>query len=378
MAAARSFSVVTQQPEEVGRALRVSLDALGGAAGGALVFLGGAMGRSLLDVGRVVASVAGGTPVLIASGAGVLTERGEYEDTSAASGVAWRGVPSVPFAIDVDPADGALSDRILTQASSALGGRGGAVALFASREVVSPTDLYPLDRAGVGTIVFGGGSLGRPGAVAVARGQVLAGDVVALAIRSAAPPIVRASPACRLIAEPQEVTEAEGSLLLRIGGRTALEALSSVAPQAPRGAVVVLAVEVPASEGRKRQLIVRGIRGVHEPRAGLVVSEDVLPGTRVAFAVIDARAARVDLETCLREVSRDTRGWVPLVGVYVDCAGRGEGLYGEKDVDVAAIRARWPGLPVAGIKTAFEVGPGRVGSTAHLYSAVMALFHAPS
>jgi small ligand-binding sensory domain FIST len=378
MPASCSFSLVTQQPDEVARVVSRALAQLGAPAGGAAVFLGGAIGRSVIDVGRAVAAASGKTPMIVAAGAGVLTDKGEHDQLSAVSGIAWRGKPSAPFVLDVDPSEGSLTDRVLTESSKALGGRAGAVALFATRELVSPTELYGLDRAGLGTIIFGGGCLGRPGAAAIVDGKSLPGDVVGLAIRGPANPIVRASPACRLLGELEPVTQAEGALVLRVGERSALEALSTVAPHAPRGQVVVLAVEVPGNQERRSQLMIRGIRGVHEPRAGLVVSEDVFVGTRVAFAVVDARAARQDLEASLREIARETRGGVPLFGMYMDCAGRGGALYGEKDVDVQMIRDRWPGLPFAGVKSAFEIGPGRSGMTAHLYSGVFALFHAPS
>lgn len=378
MPASCSFSVVTQQPEEIEPALRRALRELGGPAGGGLVFLGGSIGRSLLDAGRVVASASSGVPMVVTAGAGVMTERGEYEQVSAVAGVVWRGKPSTPFVFDVDASEGQLTDRVLRAASQALGGRPGSVALFATREAVSPTDLFALDRDGLGTVIFGGGSLGRPGAVAVVDGNVLPGDVVGLAIRAPAEPIVRASPACRLLGELEPVTAAEGALLLRLGERTALDALSSLAPHAPQGKVIVLAVEVPAEHGRRSQLMIRGIRGVHEARAGLMVAEDVFVGMRAGFAVIDPLAARSDLAASLREMSRETRGGLPLFGIYIDCAGRGSSLYGEKDVDVQAIRERWPSLCFAGVKSAFEIGPGRAGTTAHVYSGVFALFHAPS
>ena len=98
--------------------------------------------------------------------------------------------------------------------------------------------------------------------------------------------------------------------------------------------------------------MLRGIRGIHESRDGVMVSEGIDVGTRVAFAVLDAAAAAADLEATLREVSRDARGGVPRFGIYVDCAGRGSQLYGESGVDVQAIRRRFPKLPFAGIRSA--------------------------
>jgi len=378
MPASCSFSLLTHRPEAIAPVLGNALRGLGAPAGGGAVFLGGSIGRFLLEAAQAVKTVADGVPIIVAAGAGVMTERGEIEQAPAIAGIVWRGRRASAFALDADRAEGDLSNRVSTAATNALGGRSGAVLLFATRERVSPADLLGLDRDGPAPILFGGGTLGRPGAVAVVGDKLLAGDVVGLAIQAPALPIVRVSPACKLLDDLEVVTEADGALLLRLGSRSALEVLSSMAPRAPRGRVVVLVVESVREGARAPQLIIRGIRGVHERRAGLVISEDVAVGMRVGFATIDAAAARDGLEASLRQISRETRGGVPLFGLYIDCAGRGSSLHGEKDVDVELIRARWPGLPFAGIKSAFEIGPGRRGATTHLYSGVFALFHAPS
>ncbi|PIE05303.1 MAG: hypothetical protein CSA75_05460, partial [Sorangium cellulosum] len=115
-----------------------------------------------------------------------------------------------------------------------------------------------------------------------------------------------------------------------------------------------------------------------ESREGIVVSDDIEVGTRIAFATLDAAAAAGDLELTLREISRDTHGGVPLFGLYVDCAGRGSQLYGESGVDIQAIRRRFPQLPFVGVKSAFEIGPGPKGASTHLYSGVFCLIYAPS
>jgi hypothetical protein len=47
-------------------------------------------------------------------------------------------------------------------------------------------------------------------------------------------------------------------------------------------------------------------------------------------------------------------------------------------VDLQALRRRFPKLPIAGVTSAFEIGPGMSGATTHLYSGVFCLVYAPS
>ena len=374
MVAAVSFARLTNRPEEAGAAVRQALRALGSPAGGGLVFLSGMMANGILACGEAVARWSGDVPFVVASGAGVLNEHGDHEQVSATAGIVWRGARSSVFAFDRPESN--LSDRIAAAASQAMGTKPGAAAVFACHDTVRSTDLFALDRCCLGFPLVGGGVFGRP--LAVQAGAVLPGDVAGIAIHASASPLVRASSACRLLGELRPVTKADGALLLRIGDQPALEALAAIAPNLHQGRVVLLVVGFRAEGSSHSTLAVRGIRGVHEGRGGIVVTEDVVRGDHVGFAVIDAAAAREDLERTLREMTREAHGGVPLFGLHFDCAGRGSSLYGVANVDVQAIRGQWPSLPFAGIKLAYEIGPGRSGATMHLYSGVVALFHALS
>ncbi|PKN32353.1 MAG: hypothetical protein CVU63_19220, partial [Deltaproteobacteria bacterium HGW-Deltaproteobacteria-20] len=239
------------------------------------------------------------------------------------------------------------------------------------------TDLFdpqrPLDLP-----LFGGGTLGRPGAMVVSDGRVKTSDVVGLALHGVGRAVVGASPACQLLGQPQPITAVDGALLLSIGAQPALELLRSQASNVAGQRPVVLAVDLREDPRASPRLMLRGIRGIHESRKGVMISEQIRVGTRVAFAVLDGPAAAADLDSTLREMSRDVRGGMPRFGFYIDCAGRGTQLYGESGVDVQALRTRFPGLPIAGVTSAFEIGPGTAGAAVHLYSGVFCLVYAPS
>ncbi|HQP35173.1 MAG TPA: FIST C-terminal domain-containing protein [Polyangiaceae bacterium] len=380
MGSAASFELVHPAPSDVAASVRSTLASLHGAAGG-LVLLSGASARQAPDFAAALADAVD-VPLLLACGAGVMTERGEHDNTSAAVGLLWRGGSCSPFAFSAEeqPAGAEMGARIAREVERRMEGRAGAAIVFAQPEVFPTTTIDAVRMpAGLRVQLLGGGVFGNPGAFAIFRSKVVSSDVVGLTLRGIAPPLVRASVACRLLGELRPVTEAEGALMLRIGGRSAIEELKDQAERSPARELLVVAIEVgrdPA--GQRPRLVLRGIRGIHESRGGLVISEEIEVGTPVAFAVRDPAAARADLETTLREMSREMAGSMPRFGIYVDCAGRGSDMYGVGNVDLDLIRNRFPGLPLVGIRTSFEIGPGRLGSTIHLYSGVLSLFGSPS
>lgn len=378
MRSAVSFELLGSHPKDIRPVLEGALQQLEGRCGGCLLFLCGSISKQIVDVAVEVRNLGLEASTLIASGAGIMTERGEHEHMSGCVGLLWRSGSSTGFVVDVE-GDGPLADRISDAARSAMGPTSGAVAMFASRDVVSPLSLFDTDSA-FGAAVFGGGSLGRPAGALVQHGEVLVGDVVGLAIRGAGRPVVRASPACALLGPLRKVTAVDGALLLTIDDRPAIEVLREQAADVAGQRPVVVAMRIGDGKDSGPQMMVRGIRGVHEGRGGVMVSEDVRLGASVCFAALDAGAARVDLESSLRQMARDARGGIPLFGVYVSCAGRGGQLYGEGGVDLQMIRRQFPGLPMAGISTAFEIGPGPgpAGAAVHLYAGVFTLFYAPS
>jgi small ligand-binding sensory domain FIST len=58
-------------------------------------------------------------------------------------------------------------------------------------------------------------------------------------------------------------------------------------------------------------------------------------------------------------------GREPVAGLLASCNGRGAGLFGLPHHDAAAIERRFPGLPLAGLIAAGEIGP--VGAKTFLH-----------
>jgi small ligand-binding sensory domain FIST len=179
------------------------------------------------------------------------------------------------------------------------------------------------------------------------------------------------------------VTEAREGTVLRVDDEPALEALSKVARSVEGRPQVLVLLPDPATSGEQPQEGLRGarvrpIRGVDPGRKAVVLGEAVAPGSRLAFAVLDGGASRQNLEAALREQARATAGAAASFGLYVNCAGRGTGLYGVPNIDSKLIKGRFPGVPVVGVMSSFEIAPSPGPATVHFYTGVFALFTAPS
>jgi small ligand-binding sensory domain FIST len=126
------------------------------------------------------------------------------------------------------------------------------------------------------------------------------------------------------------------------------------------------------------EVLIRAVQGVDPVRRGLMVSDEVRPGMRIAFAVRDAKAAREDLTSAVRDLLREANGAAPRFGIYLNCAGRGSSLYGQRDVDLKILKARLGEMPLAGMQSSFEVSEVGGKPALQLYTGVLGLFTAPS
>jgi small ligand-binding sensory domain FIST len=252
--------------------------------------------------------------------------------------------------------------------------------VFAKHEGFTADALDPLgDVRGLAS-VFGGGTVATPAVAIIDRGgRVTRGDAAGMFLHGAWRPVVRAATACKLLTALEAVTATHGSMVLRIGEQPALDVLEQAGKDLSGQQQILVVLADPATEpDRRADLLVRAVQGVDPARRGLVVGDDVRPGLRIALAVRDANAARTELEAAVREVARDSAGGAPRFGLYINCAGRGAALYGQRDVDTRILKARFGDLPLAGMQSSFEIAPHMGRPTFQLYTGVFGLFSAPS
>ena len=342
-------------------------------------------------------------PVVLVPAAGVLSERGEVEGASAATGILWSGGRTTPLVVpEVAPAS-ALAEALGAAASDRA-----TTALLFPRADLAPDaleGLSSLSRDGSrGLCVFGAGTVGGSAVALDAAGRTLRGRVVGLALHGVQAPLVEFTPACRLLTPFTRVVETSSGMVLTLGDDSgaadvavddipALDLLSTCMPElrgAAAGAAgqpqpvvfVALADPDPApipGAASPERYVVRPVRGIDPARRGVMVGPEVKPGMRLAFAVRDAAAARSGLESTARSVSQQAMGAAPRFALYLSCAGRGQGLYGSPDVESRMLRQRFGDLPIAGMHGAFELVPWAPGETRlALYTGVLALFRSPS
>jgi small ligand-binding sensory domain FIST len=379
-ASAASWDVKTASPEKVAAAhAQAALQVRN--PSGAIVFASGPIAGGVEAVARAIGALRHPFPVSVVAGSGVLTERGEVEEQTAAGGIVWAGGRTEVVGL-ASGEENDLSDSLARLLGDRTGKTTPTVLLFLEVGSFGPSTLAPLRDLRSTPYVFGGGSVGTPGAAAVEPGgNVLTGSI-AMILRGVSAPAIRTTNSCRLLGPLAPITECRGSLLLEIDGEPALDVLARHGERlADRPLLLlVLAEEAPddGTESGRPPLLVRGVQGIDPDRRALVVSEELRRGMRVGFAVRDPRAARDDMEAMTRELERVIAGAAPRFGIYVNCAGRGSGLYGAADVDTKVLRGRFPGIPFAGFASAFEIAPHLGRPALQLYSGVFALFTSPS
>ncbi len=377
--AAVSWETKTSSPERVAAAFAQAVAQVKKPAGG-VIFASGALAGDVESIVRAIAILGLHVPVTAVAAGGVLTERGELEEQSAAAGIVWAGGRTEIVEIVGDDSD--VGESLARVLGDRTGKTAPTVLLFLQPDGFGPSTLEPLRDLRSTPHVFGAGTVGEPGAAALdASGRIVTGSV-AVILRGLSAPVVRTAHSCRLLGPLRPITACRGALLVEIDGEPALDVLAAHGESlADRPLLLlVLADEADAQNGDSGRpaLVVRGIQGVDPDRRAIVVSDELREGMRVAFAVRDGRAAREDFEAMSRELEREIAGAAPRFGVYLNCAGRGSGLYGAHDIDTKILRARFPGLPFAGMASSFEIAPHFGRPTMQLYTGVFALFTSPS
>ena len=378
MRRAQSFEVRSSSPERVVAAFAAARAEVPRSAAG-IVFMSGALLERQEAVARLFSAKRPGIPLLLVGGAGVLSERGELEAESAATGLVWSGGTAEIGVIDAGDRDEGLCEGL----EGFLAGRGGrtAVALFVPPGGFTARAVQLLGQRSFGTPIFGGGALGDPGVIAIgAGGELVTGRAVAMAVHDFGVPRVRTARSCRLLAPLRPITRARGPLVLELGGEPALDALTRVGASLSGQPLVftVLAGGGAGAGDERRELLVRGVQGVDPGSRGLLVSEEAQEGAWMTFGGSDGRAARADLERVARELYRDIAGALPLAALYINCSGRGQHLYGRANVDTRILRERFGDIPIAGVQSAFEIAPHGEAQSLQLYSGVFTLFTALS
>ena len=167
-----------------------------------------------------------------------------------------------------------------------------------------------------------------------------------------------------------------------IAGRPALAvlkaALHEVAGGEARwqraGVFAGLAINPAKSPLERGDFLVRGLLGADQKSGAISLTESVRVGQTIQFQIRDARAAAHDLAETLGGVRAALAGRRPAFGVYFNCAGRGQGLFGEPDHDVRLIRSHLGAFPLVGFFGNGEFSPVGGRNFFHTYTGVLVIF----
>src|SRR5881394_2383045 len=114
MTSAQSFTFTGADPEKGARAFVLAARRVTRPSG-AVIFAAGSLGERVLELGRAVAQAMPGLPICVAAGAGVVSEKGEVEGQSAATGIDWSGGEAQAFSVS-----GNNAEAVGSQLSSAI------------------------------------------------------------------------------------------------------------------------------------------------------------------------------------------------------------------------------------------------------------------
>lgn len=336
-----------------------------------VVFLTSDYTEHLEAVTGTLASLFDTEAIVGCTAASVLTGAGECEGRPAIGilGVCLADVEARPFLIEDEGGHGVAAGIRIGQSFSGANGSNDAqrlVLAWPDAFHVRPDYLLQsLAAAGNSIPVVGGASSSRP--EGRPRRQFCgtrhsAAAVAGISLEGPFQYHVEVTQGCRPLGQPLEITRSHDNMILELDRRPALDLLrervtENGEPDLAAALDRVFVGLLPLESKSDSDYLVRNITHVDPDTGVLTVNDRVVDDQHVVFVQRTADAARADLARALERAQRATVGMEPVFGLYFNCRARGHALYGERDVDVAEIRKRFPDLPLLGFFCNAEIGP---------------------
>jgi small ligand-binding sensory domain FIST len=187
---------------------------------------------------------------------------------------------------------------------------------------------------------------------------------------------------CRPVGDPYTVTQADGNLIIELGGRPPLARLRELAAALPvpeqellaRGAHLGIVIDEYRAEPGRGDFLVRGIAGADPESGAIAVGGELEVGQTVQFHVRDARSADEDLRRILVRETAALGGRLPAGALLFTCTGRGTRMFAEPDHDTGLLAQALGQIPLAGFFCDGELGPVGGQNFLHTFTASIALF----
>jgi small ligand-binding sensory domain FIST len=193
------------------------------------------------------------------------------------------------------------------------------------------------------------------------------------------------SQGCRPIGQPLVVTRAEKNIVFELGGQPPMKVLQDLLPQLPtrdqqlaRTALFLGRVinEYQEEYGRG-DFLIRNLIGSDPQSGALAVGDWMRTGQTVQFQVRDGKTADEDLRHLLKEQKGKSAGDSPHGALLFSCLGRGAGMYGVPNHDIALVHEFFGPVPTAGFFCNGEIGPVGDHAFVHGFTSVIGLFSDP-
>jgi small ligand-binding sensory domain FIST len=180
-----------------------------------------------------------------------------------------------------------------------------------------------------------------------------------------------------------KITEGEGRIIKKLGGRPALGALRAIIDRMSdeeremleSGMLLGMVVEHNGGDGDDRKdFLIRSVLGGDPETGTIAVGATIEEGQKVRVHARDAASADRDLRDAL-SLRREALGSdTPVGALMFTCNGRGRGMFGVPDHDAATLTAELGDIPAAGFFAAGEIGPVGGESFLHGFTATVAVF----
>jgi small ligand-binding sensory domain FIST len=197
------------------------------------------------------------------------------------------------------------------------------------------------------------------------------------------------SQGCRPVGKPYVITGCKDNFILKLGGKTALQALMEIIPElSPQDRTLLqnrpfigLAIDASKSNFERGDFLVRGMIGIEQKVGALAVNDTgIRVGQTVQFLVRDAASAGEDLVHLMRERARGRADAPPMrpdsVGALLfSCNGRGSRMFSTPNHDIACVQTAFEhAVPAAGFFAMGEIGPVGGRNFLHGFTASVAVF----
>ena len=185
-----------------------------------------------------------------------------------------------------------------------------------------------------------------------------------------------------VLGQPHPATS-NGRDVLKTGAHPALTALLREMPPEMREAeklpLHLLAAGVIAGNAERaieegRYSLIPIIAANHDDRS-VTLAMPLEPGAEVFWAMRQAQAAELEMGQRVGELAAEL-GATPDFGLLFSCLGRGPYFFDGEDRDLAAVKARFPGMPLIGAYGGGQIAPFFDGNRQVHNTVVLSLFAA--